>query len=214
MISGVETKSSDPLFQNINQTILNGDVWVDGAKQSKDSMKYKSVSKVYHDSAGYIFGNNRYPVILEKSVKSGNWKSLNTGGSSDILTKRLFSLNADLGSEVRNGSLCYTVLPDISLSDFEKYKIENVITILQNDAAVHAVYHKKLNQLQALFFEPATLKLPWKDLKVNFLHPGLLIIRKLENKIIVNYSQPTEKKEIVIDLNVKTKVENQDLTIF
>jgi chondroitin AC lyase len=126
----------------------------------------------------------------------------------------VFSLHMDLGKQVKNGSFYYTVLPGISRIYFDKYKLKDNLLFLRNDTLSQAVYHKSLNQVQAVFYQAGKLKLPWKGLNLDFLKPGLIIMKIHQEKIIIDYAQPSDKKQIVVDLHSKVKFKNNDMNIY
>ena len=113
----------------------------------------------------------------------------------------MFSLGINLGEKVSSESYSYTILPGISLEKFKKYRMADHVQILANTDVLQSVYHKELQQVQAVFYEAGKLELPWKKLFIQMKKPGLVLIKKNKNRLQIEYSQPVDKKHLELDLN-------------
>ncbi len=202
----VSNASGNSLYQSINQCLLNGDVWND-LKSERNN-----VDRVFHDSVGYCISTNK-ELVLKTEKQIGSWKDINLAASSEPISKEVFSLGISLGSNVENQSYSYTIVPGISLEQFKKYNIHNHIQILSNSNNLQSVYQKEIEQVQAVFFTEGSIQLPWKELYLKMKNPGLIMVQKVKSKLIVDYSQPTERKHIEIDLNNKTAFQNTEIEV-
>lgn len=200
--------NGDSLYQTINQSLLKGEVWSD-AKNSND----KILHKIFHDSIGYYIDNDNYSVELKTAPQKGAWKEINLTSSGDIISKNVFLLGVQLGSKVIDASIAYAILPSISLGDFKKYSFREHILILKNDRSLQAVFQKDLEQVQAVFFNSGKLELPWNNLMILFKKPGLVILKKVNNKLIIDYSQPISKKHIEFVIDHTSKFQNDDIEL-
>jgi len=198
----------DSLYQSINQSLLNGKVWQEGENnQSK-------FEKVFHDNTGYCILKSNYPLEVKTDNQSGSWSEINLVGDKTQIEKKVFSLGINLGNKVKDASLAYAIVPAISLNDFKNYSLENHITILENTNSTQAVYQKDIEQVQAIFFKDGKLSLPWNKLTIKMKKQGLLLIKKKDNKLIVDYSQPFPKNHIELSLENKIQYNNDEIEIY
>jgi hypothetical protein len=186
---------------------------VNNKKQSSAEKSYDShqTLKVYQDSVGYFTHCAPYPVIVKRMIPKGTWKSINVTGSADTVAIPVFTMNIDLGTQVRNGSFYYAIVPCLSKTAFENYQLDDHISILSNDTTVQAVYEKSMRQMEAVFYHAGKVKLPWKGLTLTFLKPGLCMIKEQAGKLIIHYAQPSDKKELVVKLYPKFNYKNGDI---
>jgi chondroitin AC lyase len=200
--------NGDSLYQGINQSLLKGEVWTDIPKS-----KNKNPQKVFHDSIGYWIDNNHYSVEVKNEKQKGSWKEINLTSSADEITKSVFSLGIKLGDKVVDASLVYAIVPSLSLEEFKQYSFRDHVTILQNNKFLQAVYQKDIAQVQAVFFDKGKLELPWNKLKIQMNKQGLVILKKINNKLLIDYSQPYPKKHIEIVLGDNTQYQNDEIEI-
>jgi len=202
----VSNASGDSLFQSINQCLQNGTVW-SAAKNNNGN-----INRFFHDSVGYCI-NSTDKVVIKSQAQTGSWKDINTSASGDLITKKVFSLGIDLGNKAVGKSFSYAILPSISLAKFKLYNLNDHVEILQNTNAMQAVYQKDIQQVQAVFYTSAKMLLPWKKLSVEMKQPGLVMLKKEGNKLIIDYCQPSEKKHIELVLDGKSNFKNEEIEV-
>ena len=190
----VSNASGDSLYQSINQCLLKGEVW---SELRNSSNKF---DRVFHDSIGYCIKTEDM-LVVKNAKQTGAWKDINLAASDQAITKDVFSLGINLGEKVKDKNYFYAILPGISLSQFKKYKFDNHIKILENSNSLQAVYQKDIEQVQAIFYTKAEIELPWNNLIIEMENPGLMILKKTKNKIIIDYSQPVLRKHMELDMN-------------
>ncbi len=201
--------NGDSVYQSINQCLLKGGVWIDSSNRS--FKKGPDTKKIFHDSVGYYVNSNHFPVQLTTAEQTGSWKSINTSQSSEPVKKNVFSVGINLGSKVVNGSFSYVILPGISPGEFKKYRLQNHIDILKNNDAVQAVYQKNIEQVQAVFFNAGSVRLPWSTIVIKMKRPGLLLIKRHGNKLLIDYSQPSLKKHLELFTTNKVIYEDDEI---
>ena len=104
-------------------------------------------------------------------------------------------------------------MPSIALGDFKKYSFREHISILKNERSLQAVFQKDLKQVQAVFFNSGKLELPWNNLVILFKKPGLVILKKVNNTLIIDYSQPVSKKHIALGLDHISGFQNDEIEL-
>ena len=200
--------NGDSLYQSINQCLLKGEIWTD-----KSASKNNQTQKVFHDSIGYFIDHNNYSVEIKNEKQKGSWREINLTSSADEITKNVFSLGIYLGDKVIDASVAYAILPAVSLEEFKKYSFQDHVTILENNKLMQAVYQKDIEQVQVVFFDKGKLELPWKKLIIQMKKQGLVILKKINNKLVIDYSQPFPKKHIELMLDDKIQYQNDELEI-
>ena len=207
LANGIE---GDSLYQSINQSLLKGEVWQSGVNNQSEG----NSQKVFHDNTGYCILKNNFTTEVKTDKQSGSWKDINLAAGSEKIEKKVFTLGISLGNKVTDASLAYAIVPAINLNDFKNYSLKDHITLLENSNSIQAVYQKDIQQVQAVFYSEGKIALPWSHLTIQMKKQGLVLIKKKDNKMIVDYSQPFPKKHIELMLDNQAKWSNNEISIF
>ena len=207
LANGIE---GDSLYQSINQSLLKGEVWKSGVNNQSEG----NSQKVFHDNTGYCILKNNFTTEVKTDKQSGSWKDINLAAGSEKIEKKVFTLGISLGNKVTDASLAYAIVPAINLNDFKNYSLKDHITLLENSNSIQAVYQKDIQQVQAVFYSEGKIALPWNHLTIKMNKQGLVLIKKKDNKMIVDYSQPFPKKHIELMLDNQAKWSNNEISIF
>jgi chondroitin AC lyase len=213
--TGISSDSALPVFTTLNQTLLNGEVIVAKAG-SPESVPMGSaidepVEWVWHDSVGYVLAPSA-KVNLQLREASGKWEDIvetKRMQGKPALTKELFSLWMDHGSNVKNGEYAYTVLPGISKEAMTRSSPASDFQIMSNTEALQAVYHKGLQKAMLIAYQPATIPLP-NGHQLTVSDPVALLIQLEENGISsITAADPSRKlKELEINVPFSGHGEN------
>ncbi|MFH4967431.1 polysaccharide lyase family 8 super-sandwich domain-containing protein [Gaetbulibacter sp. M240] len=200
LVSGLNYDSDNDLYQSINQCYVNGSIWVNNQKMKGAIFNDSKVKKVFHNSVGYIIKSEPFTTEVTAKMETGSWSEINVGKSSEPISKKIFSLNLNLGKHLENQSFMYAILPNMTLNTFKTFKLEDTIELLKNNAEIQAVYHKKLNQVQAIFYEAGDLLLPWgQHLKLN--KPGLVMVKIVDNQLVINMNPQLDSTTYKTEIN-------------
>eukprot|EP00045_Choanoeca_perplexa_P005667 m.47631 g.47631 ORF g.47631 m.47631 type:complete len:1103 (-) comp13238_c0_seq2:113-3421(-) len=132
---------------NLEQSLLQGDVLVDGKPFPSNQSVTAPVQWIHHNNILYLpaLTNSSIPVTVSTVVQRGSWSAINAGESSDPVALPVFSayLQHGMSPRVTKPSAAYAILPGVSAKDAEK-QAENMlnghlVTILRNDAEAQAV---------------------------------------------------------------------------
>src|SRR5690625_1452236 len=198
--AGIQSDSDDPIATTVNQSLLNGDVYV---KRSEDreilnqgEYSFSHVDWVHHDHIAYLFPVP-VPISLKNKTSSGAWRSINhqPWATDDLVEKELFTLWFDHRLPENESTYQYIVVPDIEVSEVDDYRESSQIEILTNTPEIQAVRHHELNQIQIVFYEPGQIDLG-DGVTLRSEHRGLLIVEKSGStidKIIV--ADPTRLQQ-------------------
>lgn len=146
--------------------------------QSTSSSTYNSTNLKYirNGKIGYYFPNQGNVKYTMKS-QSGTWSSINSlVGSTTPQSGNVFSLWLDHGNNPTNATYSYIVVPGIDSPQKAQSYDASAIEIIQNSAAIQAVYHKTLDQLQVIFHQVGTVTVGDKSVRVDA--PCALLFKK------------------------------------
>lgn len=203
--SAIGSRGKAPLRTTVNQCLWEGGASVveDGRERKISKGNHECGGKsawVLHGGVGYWFpsGGNVKVVAREQQ---GKWHDINTNYSDEIVKKDVFSLWVDHGIQPEAASYAYAIVPGIkNAGDVKNYPVNN-IGILRNDATVQAVYHKELDLLQTVFWEPGELAFKGGVIRVD--RPCILMMKRLPRKGLVFYlADPTQTLDkVTVTLN-------------
>ena len=196
---GTDIKSDEP--ENVTTTI--NQCWLKGETESslksdpiaKDPIvthKEKSKAWFLHDNVGYYFPQGG-DITLSTNVQKGDWYHINNSYSKDEITGNVFKLWLNHGAKPQNADYAYIVLPGVkSEREMKKFKA-NELEIMANNSAMQAVYHKPLDMLQVVFYEPGSIKVGSTEIKVD--KPSILMIKNFNGKRVISVADPLYKEK-------------------
>ncbi|GAB1154558.1 polysaccharide lyase 8 family protein [Paenibacillus illinoisensis] len=74
-----------------------------------------------------------------RETRTGSWRDINNGGSSDVITNHFFSLAFNHGNNPVNAAYAYVLLPNRSAAQTAAYADNPDITVLENSDTAQAV---------------------------------------------------------------------------
>lgn len=196
--AGIKSNTSENITTTINQCWLKGKV--------ERFSKSNSIGKMWflHDNVGYYFPKGG-DIMLRTNVQKGSWYHINNSYSKEELSGNVFKLGLNHGSKPQNANYAYIVMPGVkNASDMKKFDVRN-LKILANNSAIQAVYHKPLDILQAVFYQPGFIKLASMEIRVD--KACILMIKNLNGKRVLSVADPLykEKTATVTLTNMLTK---------
>ena len=170
----IRSESKLKVATTINQVLLKGDVTImqDGNKAVLPSGNRvaEKVKWIYHDKIGYIFPEPT-KINVSNQSESGTWAAITDQKniSKEPVNEQVFKLWFDHGARPAKAGYQYIVVPDIDQNKLMETSQDNrSIKILSNTDTVQAVFHGKLNMVQAAFYQAADLKVsPGFSLKMD-----------------------------------------------
>ena len=208
--AGIVDNSNREVRTAINQAWMKSPTYYQERNKVTETKSDLSAAE-YHNSDlkyirngkfGYFFPNESSVKYTMKS-KTGSWYDINKLEDSTRIEKgNVFSLWIDHGNNPDNGAYSYIVVPNIDSEKKAKTYDMSALEIIENTAQVQAVFHKKLNQLQAVFYQAGTISFQGISVAVN--RPCALILK--EGKV-VTISNPSQTYS-----NVLVSIKNKDKT--
>ena len=202
--SGIENSTQKKITTSINQCHLKNDV-VLLSKRAKVK-KSDDVSNFKQSYEGYIWHNNigyylpaATRINMKAGVQEGSWNRINYNLSSNTITLPVFNLYIEHCFDAGADCYEYVLIPGKSLKQIKKYNPKN-IQILSNTSSVQAVYHKRLDLLEAIFYESGSLTVRGKTLSVK--HPCTLLVTNWKSaKPKITMKDPTQERELNAEID-------------
>ncbi len=177
--TGINSRTKLPVATTINQCLLNGNVMLmNGNKKStveKGERSLNEVKWILHDGIGYIFPEVQ-KVNLSNQAQTGSWFKVNRQSDSpkDEISKNVFKLWIDHGTQPTNASYQYIVVP--ATTEQEMDKAGQQVKILSNTLEIQAVKHSGLNICQIVFYTSGEMKVS-ENLTIGMDSPGTVMVK-------------------------------------
>ncbi|MBQ4110594.1 MAG: S-layer homology domain-containing protein [Clostridia bacterium] len=209
---GTDIKCIKPseVYTNINQCTLNGEVAYGKGDEEQTLSENSKVSAgdanwVYHSQIGYIIPEEGQNVYFSNEAQTGNGSRKDEPVLRENVTRDIFSMYINHGSGVKDGKYSYIVVPGASKETVKEYAKDIPVQILKNDKKIQAVYHKKLNILQAVFREEGEITLE-NGLKIAVDTPCVVMVKPINGGYAVSVQNP-ENKKVQIGFKINQKFE-------
>lgn len=200
--AGIQSDQDVPIVTGVNQTLLRGEVLVDGKAFAGEQAIKPKTSWVWHDEVAYIFPKGK-EVVVQASEQHAPLQKIFGLGQDTIFRKEVFSLWMDHGVRPEEENYTYVVVPGMSSEKVAKYSRNLPVTFHFNTDQLQAVTHKKLEITAIAFHESGKVTIG-KELEVRVNEPCLFMINRKEQTISI--SDPTTKLK-TIQLRVKGRKE-------
>ena len=161
--AGIEAPGTDKeMFTTVNQCHISGNVYLLGADGTAAKVEPGSALKqavsgwVWHNKVAYYFPQST-PIHLKAANQQGRWSKINFNQSGEEVSMPVFNLSIPHGSKPQQASYAYIIVPGISSPTMLKAYDMQPVEILCNTANLQAVYHKKLDIAEVIFYQPGKL---------------------------------------------------------
>ncbi len=155
--TGIQSSHDAPIVTGVNQSLLKGEVVLNGKVFDRGQQTFSQASWVWHDSIAYIFPTDQ-KVVIKAEEQSGQLQKIFGLGVDSIYRSDVFSLWFDHGAQPKMANYAYTVLPGIGATDMAQYKTP--IQVISNTQALQAVHHHALQLTGIVFHEAGECSLP------------------------------------------------------
>ncbi|MEM7571686.1 MAG: polysaccharide lyase family 8 super-sandwich domain-containing protein [Bacteroidota bacterium] len=206
--AGIESPSYElPVVTTLQQSLLNGNVWVSNAQGSSslaaaDSV-LDSIGWVYHNGTGYRWDRPQR-MRLEAGNRWGSWADINRQWHipQDTVQKKVFQLWIDHGprpqgrpgglnhadNHPKDATYQYTVFPNTQLGRMEAATGPQVLI---NNRWLQAVEDPATGIVQAIFYRAGSLELADGRL-LSLDSPGAIMLKPQEDgRLAVSLADPS-----------------------
>jgi len=207
--AGISSKARTAVNTTVNQSLLRGNVVVDGSNVPAEKQRLSDVSWVLHDGVGYIFPD-KSSIVLSAGPRSGSWSTINALEAKNPVTKDLFAIWLDHGVTPADGSYQYIVVPGTDAKTLAHYAKYNPIRILANSADVQAVRHENAGISEIVFYSSGQLQLR-KGLIIRVDQPCLLLLIEKDDAVKLVLSAPSGPQQVHASLSLPS---GKKVTVF
>jgi len=206
--AGITCGSDNPVVTTLNQCWLNGDVIVsDGSTiqhMRKGNHPLKNLSWITHDGIIYYFCEST-TATLQNDIRTGNWWHINHSFPKDEISKDVFTLGIEHGSNPVNDRYSYIVsIPENKFNPQSLGKTyKGTIEIISNTNQIQAVYNKDLHISGIVFYEQGSVQLS-KTLKIGVDRKCLIMVRENGDFTEISVSNP-ENEQCTVNVTVGRK---------
>lgn len=161
---------------DINQTLLAGDVLTSAQRSALTSGVHPfdgGLAWVYHNHVGYIPGPG-LRMVVSNDVQTGRWSDIGSW-SNELIRKPVFNLWIDHGTEPREASYQYTVLPGVAAEELAAWAAAPHFAVLANTPELQAVYDPGLKLVEIAFRKAQAIQTP--EAKIAVDHACLLMVQ-------------------------------------
>lgn len=202
--AGISSTSAENITTTINQCWLNGKVKICAngkVTDVKKSNESDNITWLWHDSIGYYL-HQPAKVLVTTQKQKGSWSIINASQPKPEVEGSVFKLWLSHGAKPADSSYAYSVMPAVAVADMKEYHSEDLV-ILSNTKYLQAVYHKRLEMLQAVFYKNGTIDAG--ELKITVDKPCTLLIKNVSGAgIVVHIADPLQKEKR-ITVSIKTE---------
>ncbi len=186
--AGINSTNSAPIVTGVNQAILRSETLVDGQVYREGDATGDSPAWVWHDGVGYLFPQKQ-SVAVKAGQQSGKFRRIYGLADDVVVTKDVFSIWLKHGSQPKDASYSYIVIPATSSAALDKRSRNSGIEILSNTESLQAVAHDQLQLTGAVFHQPDTLAFT-ELFNVHASAPSIILFDQKSGKLHV--SDPTQ----------------------
>lgn len=193
--AGITADATQPVVTTVNQSLLHGPVWVNGARSAEAGEQVLQAPLwVNHDSIGYVLLDTGR-VGIQQGESTGTWRSIShqDHATDEPVTQNLFMLAVDHGIRPQGATYAYIVLPAAGERETDAYMKQRPVNVVSNTPSLQAVSHLRLGVHYAVFFEPGTVTFP-HGIQLTTEEPALFMVKTSAKGIErIAVADPTRK---------------------
>ncbi|WP_404870315.1 polysaccharide lyase family 8 super-sandwich domain-containing protein [Kitasatospora griseola] len=139
---------------------------------------------------GYVFPGGA-TVQAKREARTGSWHDINSGGTSEALTRRYLTLWFDHGAAPSNAGYAYLLLPGADAAATAARAAAPTVTILANSSSVQAISDSASGVTAANFFAPGSVG------PVTVSAPCSVLVRESGGTLSVSVADPSRTSATV-----------------
>jgi len=150
------------------------------------------IQAVWHDSTAFIFPEQK-GVMLSDGIQQGDWHDIAEPYPSEKVSALVSKLWISHGKNaVRTSSYRYVVYPGVTLEKLEELIRKKALPLMINRSDVQLVRFGENGPVQVVFHTPAKVALFSKNMFLQALNPGLVMVEQAVNgHLMVTVTDPT-----------------------
>ncbi len=207
--SDIHAETEFPVATTVNQIYLGDDILMNTNNTTKSVRNLNGQVKanwILHDSTGYIFPGGAN-LNLQTKMLEGSWNKVAKRYRPVILTDETFKLWFNHGSNPKNASYEYVIIPNANQEKITQYEMNQPFEI-RNQKNIQEVQSADKNMAGIVFYEAGKSSV-FGGVKVD--EPCLLMLKKQGNVLRLFVSDPTHKLKI-LSLTLNGKYSSNDVS--
>jgi chondroitin AC lyase len=194
--SGITCTGPDPVVTTLDQCFLHGKVSCDqvpnlgAAEHQLDHARW-----ALHDRVGYVLLQPAN-VHIRNAEQHGSWHDIDKDGSPQPISKDVFKAWIDHGSQPKDATYAYAVVPVTDADAIDGYAAKPPVTVVANDSNTQAVWQSPLAAGGAVFYSAGEVELR-KGLKLAVDQPCMVLVKEKGNTMMVSISNPVSQPLLV-----------------
>ncbi|MBV1851633.1 polysaccharide lyase family 8 super-sandwich domain-containing protein [Catellatospora tritici] len=160
---------------------------VDGSPQLTtvgSAATFTNASWAHNTFAGFVFpGGATFKGLRE--TRSGSWSQINTGGTTDVISRKYLTMWFDHGTTPSGASYSYLLLPGATTATTANRAANPTVSILANSGSVQAISDTATGVTAANFFAAGTAG------PITVSAPCSVLLRESGGQLKVSVADPT-----------------------
>lgn len=198
----IQSTSDKNVTTTLNQAWLQGDVSTSGPKvlaNDVEPLHFTRNGWLFHDGIGYLFPEET-DAYVSTQVQTGSWFAINNSFGNEEQSGSVFKSWIDHGVQPKGAEYAYIVVPGVkNASAIKRYT--NPIEIAQNNKNAQAIFHQKLDIVQAAFYEAGSVHVNGIIITVD--KPVILMLNALKGREKELFVADPLQKEAKINLTLE-----------
>lgn len=197
--AGISGGNGNRVMTSVNQCLAGPKpcilaTYADGTTAcEKDSVASDRVTAIEYDNVGYVFPNGG-SVCATEQTRRGTWHDINRTQSGRTVQNRVFGLAIDHGTNPRDATYAYIVVPCAERARLADYARGRHVAILANTPSLQAVRQRDLGIWQMVFHEPGEYR--DRDIRVAVDRPCIVMVRRTDGGgVTLHVADPAQRQQ-------------------
>jgi chondroitin AC lyase len=207
--SGISANTNDVVTTAINQSFLKGNVIVANNDKIQTNLRKGNAIQpnwMLHDDIGYLFPKDGN-INFSTNILEGSWNNVAKRYRPVLLTEHIFKLWFNHGTQPRNQSYNYVLLPNATQDKMVDLFKNNPFKII-NTKQQQSVENLEKKQAGIVFYKAGASKIKG-GISVN--KPCVVLLEEKPNQLMLSISDPSHQlKNINVTIDGKYALENSN----
>ena len=207
--SGISANTNHPVTTAVNQSFLKGTVIVGKNDAIQTNVRKGNTIQpnwMLHDGIGYLFPKNGN-INFSTNILEGSWNNVAKRYRPVLLTEHIFKLWFNHGSQPRDQSYNYVLVPNATQDKMVDLHKNNPFKII-NTKQQQSVERSDKKQGGIVFYKKGTSKIIGG---ISVDKPCVILIEEESNKLLFAVSDPPQQlKNIKVAIHGKYATENSN----
>lgn len=194
--AGISSSNGNPIVTTIEQNLFASKVTVvGGGSYTSGSKNLTAGSRLFHRGSLYESLDNTTLLKMNIEKRTGSWRTINTGASTETFSRDVFSLTTDHGTKPQNGSYAYGIIP-MAPDSFKNSATEFPAEIIKNSDSLQVAYLPSQNIYGGIFYKSGSFMASTGS-EFQSKSTALYLIQYRDDSVVVSLSDPTQTQSSI-----------------